>query len=142
MFNEITILISALVVLLAGMICLSWYYGILIAGFIFVCFILLLLILIQKGKSSMGIGNLGGGNQMLFGGSGGQDIFQKTTWVLGTIFMGGSLLLAFVKKPIHSDLIGRIEKSQPTVQMPVKPTETLQAEPTAEPAAEKEESNA
>jgi len=141
MFNEITILISALVVLLAGLIGLSWYYGILITGFILVCFILLLLILIQKGKSSMGIGNLGGGNQMLFGGSGGQDIFQKTTWVLGTIFMGGSLLLAFVKKP-QSDLIRRIERNQPTVQMPVKPTEAAPAEPTAEPTAEKEQSNA
>lgn len=131
MFNEITILIAALVILLVGIISLSWYYGILITGFIFVCFILLLLILIQKGKSSMGIGNLGGGNQMLFGGSGGQDIFQKTTWALGAIFMGGSLVLAMVKKPVHSDLLSRLEKNQPTVQMPVKPTEPAQAEPAA-----------
>jgi len=42
----------------------------------------------QKGKGGMGLGSMGGGAQMLFGGSGGQDIFQKTTWVLGIIFYG------------------------------------------------------
>lgn len=129
MFNEITILISALVVLLISIISLAWYYGILITAFIFICLILLLLILIQKGKSSMGIGNLGGGNQMLFGGSGGQDVFQKTTWVLGTIFMGGSLVLAMMRPHSgNSNLLRRIEQNQPMVQMPVKPTETKQTE--------------
>lgn len=53
--------------------------------------------MIQKGKSSTGLGNLGGGNQMLFGGSGGQDVFQKITWVLGGLFMAGSLVLALMK---------------------------------------------
>jgi protein translocase SecG subunit len=128
MFNEITILASAVIAFLAGIIGLSWYYGIFIAAFIITSLILLLLILIQKGKSSMGIGNLGGGNQMLFGGSGGQDIFQKITWVLGAIFMGGSLLLALVKKPSHSDLIRRLERNQTTVQMPVRPAEQMPAE--------------
>lgn len=45
----------------------------------------------------MGLGNIGGGTQMLFGGSGGQDIFQKITWFLGAIFMSGSLILAIMK---------------------------------------------
>ena len=45
----------------------------------------------------MGIGSIGGGNQMLFGGSGGQDVFQKITWVLGSIFMIGSFILALLK---------------------------------------------
>ncbi len=45
----------------------------------------------------MGLGNMGGGAQMLFGGSGGQDLFQKITWVLGTLFMAGSLFLAIMK---------------------------------------------
>ena len=69
-------------------------YGLLLTVYIFVCILLTLIILVQKGKSSMGIGGLGGGSQMLFGGSGGQDIFQKTTWVLGTIFMAGALILS------------------------------------------------
>jgi preprotein translocase subunit SecG len=58
---------------------------------------MILLILIQKGKGSMGLGALGGGAQTLFGGSGGQDLFQKITWVAGAIFMGGSLGLAILK---------------------------------------------
>lgn len=45
----------------------------------------------------MGIGNLGGGAQLLFGSSGGQDLFQKITWCLGAIFVGGSLLLSTMK---------------------------------------------
>lgn len=45
----------------------------------------------------MGLGGLGGGAQMLFGGSGGQDIFQKITWVLTAIFLFGSLALALMK---------------------------------------------
>jgi protein translocase SecG subunit len=45
----------------------------------------------------MGLGNLGGGTQLLFGGSGGQDLFQKMTWILGAIFMFGSLGLAIMK---------------------------------------------
>ncbi len=124
MFKELTILGSILVVLLTGIGALVWYYGIAIAAFVLLSVILLPLILIQKGKSSMGIGNLGGGNQMLFGGSGGQDLFQKSTWVLGAIFMGGSLLLAMKKKPIDtSDLMSRLQKQQPIVQVPQKHNE-------------------
>ena len=66
---------------------LSFVYGI-------VCFFIILLVLIQRGKGSMGIGNLGGSNQMLFGSSGGQDIFQKITWFCCVILFVGSLLLA------------------------------------------------
>lgn len=45
----------------------------------------------------MGLGNFGGSNTMLFGGSGGQNIFQKITWGLGFIFMAGSLILSIMK---------------------------------------------
>lgn len=65
--------------------------------YISVSLLLIPLILLQKGKGSMGLGAMGGGTQMLFGGSGGQDLFQKMTWVLGAIFMFGSLTLATLK---------------------------------------------
>ena len=58
---------------------------------------MILIILLQKGKSSAGMGGFGGGAQVLFGGSGGQDIFQKITWIMGALFMGGSLMLAIMK---------------------------------------------
>lgn len=72
-------------------------YGILVTLFVILCFFLILIILVQKGKGSMGLGTMGGGAQMLFGGSGGQDLFQKVTWVLGTIFLAGSLALSLLK---------------------------------------------
>ncbi len=72
-------------------------YGLLVTLYILVCIFLVLIILVQKGKGSTGLGGLGGGTQMLFGGSGGQDIFQKITWVLGAIFIFGSLMLAVMR---------------------------------------------
>lgn len=71
--------------------------GLLTTLLIFDGLFMILLILIQKGKGSMGLGALGGGAQTLFGGSGGQDLFQKMTWVAGAIFMAGSLGLAIMK---------------------------------------------
>lgn len=73
----------------------------------------------------MGIGNLGGGAQMLFGGSGGQDIFQKTTWVLGAIFMFGSLGLSIMKT--HEFSRSRyLTTSRPAVTIPADTNEPTQ----------------
>lgn len=72
-------------------------YGLLLAFFIIVCFLLVLIVLAQQGKGSMGLGNIGGATQMIFGGSGGQDLFQKITWVLGALFLIGSLWLSLMK---------------------------------------------
>ncbi len=83
-------------------------YGFLVSLFVFNCLLLILLVLIQQGKGNMGLGNMGGGAQMLFGGSGGQDLFQKITWVLGTIFMAGSLMLALMKSQQTSMYAGRM----------------------------------
>lgn len=71
--------------------------GLLTTLFIFICLLMIPLILLQKGKGSMGIGTMGGGAQMLFGGTGGQDLFQKMTWIFGAIFMGGSLIISIMK---------------------------------------------
>ncbi len=51
----------------------------------------------QRGKGNMGMGNIGGGNQAIFGSSGGQDIFQKITWVCLILLLGGSLVLAILR---------------------------------------------
>lgn len=72
-------------------------YGFLVSIYTFIGLLLILLVFIQKGKGSLGLGNIGGGTQMLFGGSGGQDLFQKVTWILGGIFMFGSLTLAIMR---------------------------------------------
>lgn len=97
-------------------------FSFLVSLFILLCLVLILLVLVQKGKSSMGIGALGGGTQMLFGGSGGQDLFQKTTWVLGAIFMLGSLGLALMKKPPKS-VLQKLAQNQ-TKQLQKQKTQT------------------
>ncbi len=67
------------------------------ALFILIGLMLVLIVLIQKTSNSLGIGNMGGRNVMIFGSSGGQDIFQKITWILGGLFMAGSLTLSILK---------------------------------------------
>lgn len=70
----------------------------------------------------MGLGNLGGGTQLLFGGSGGQDVFQKITWTLGAIFLMGSLMLALMKSRDHQTS-RYLSHTQPiTIPQPAQPT--------------------
>jgi len=95
-------------------------YGLLITLFIILCIFLVLIILVQKSKGSIGIGSMGGSSQLIFGGSGGQDFFQKATWVLGALFMAGSLVLALMKS--SSLITSRYLSKAPVVaqQMPVE----------------------
>ena len=92
-------------------------YGFLLTLYIINCLLLILIILMQKGKGSMGLGGLGGGTQMIFGGSGGQDMFQKITWVLGTIFMVGALMLSLMKSSEHKSF--SYVSTNYTSQMPI-----------------------
>ena len=64
--------------------------------FIILCIFLALFVLIQQGKGDLGFGSMAGG-QMLFGGSGGQGFFEKTTWILGALFILGALGLSILK---------------------------------------------
>jgi preprotein translocase subunit SecG len=104
-------------------------YGLLLTFFIALCFFLILMVLIQKGKGSIGIGNLGGGTQMLFGGSGGQDLFQKITWVCGALFMASSLFLALMK--VSSSNVSRYLSAPKSLSHVTETSENL---PVAEPA--------
>jgi len=94
-------------------------YSLLSIVFLLLCVFMVFIVLLQKGKSSMGLGSLGGGTQLLFGGSGGQDIFQKATWIMGTLFMGGSLVLAMMNRPTTSRLLGDIAQQQTVPAVPV-----------------------
>ena len=76
-------------------------YGFLCTLYSLACIFLVFLVLLQKSKSSLGIGSVSGSNQLLFGGSGGQDIFQKTTWILGAILLSGSLSLALLRSTTY-----------------------------------------
>jgi len=101
--------------------------GLLTFLYTFCSILLILMVLIQKGKSSLGIGSLGGGQQQLFGGAGGQDIFQKITWALGAILIFGSLGLAIYKSKQAGVYLGsaynKVQKSAPIA--PNAPTEKV-----------------
>ena len=65
--------------------------------FVILCFLLAVSIFIQQGKGDMGLGSLGGGSQTLFGGSGGQEFFERITWTMGILFMVGALGISILK---------------------------------------------
>ena len=88
-------------------------FGLMVFGFVLLCFALILIIFSQKGKGGMGLDALGGGSQTLFGGSGGQDLFQKATWVLVTFFMAGSLFLSIMKSRNSTKYINKIRQQFP-----------------------------
>lgn len=108
---------------------------------IFVIFslFLALFILIQPGKGDMGLGGMS--NQMLFGGSGGQSFFQKTTWALCAVFIFGALGLAILKsRETKSSLLEgfKIEKAAPprgNIPAPAFPTQQPAQEIPTTPAA-------
>jgi protein translocase SecG subunit len=64
--------------------------------FIILCIFLAGFILMQQGKGDFGLSNMAG-NQMLFGGSGGKEFFERTTWILGALFIFGALGLTVLK---------------------------------------------
>ena len=100
--------------------------GFLTTLFIIICVILIFIILLQKGKGGTGLfSNMGNANVKLFGGSGGQDIFQKATWVLGFLFLAGSLVLALMRNSSTMQT-SRILDEQ--VAIPIQ-TETAPTEP-------------
>jgi preprotein translocase subunit SecG len=101
-------------------------YGLLLTLYIINCLFLVLIILMQKGKSGLGLGGLGGGAQMLFGGGGGQDIFQKITWVLGSIFMAGAMMLALMRTTEHKTFryVSSKEITQQTPPLPLQSEST------------------
>ncbi|MFA5305861.1 MAG: preprotein translocase subunit SecG [Candidatus Babeliales bacterium] len=105
-------------------------YAFLMTLFIILCFFLSLFILIQQGKGDLGLGSMSG-SQMLFGGSGGQDFFEKATWIMGVIFMLGALGLAILKsKEVHSSILDGSKApisapaQAPVKQAPIQPLET------------------
>jgi preprotein translocase subunit SecG len=106
--------------------------GFLTTLFVILCFMLIFIILLQKGKGGAGLfSNMGNANVKLFGGSGGQDVFQKATWVLGFLFLAGSLVLALMRSSggmqtsrILNEQVEIPAQAEPMqTEMPVEPQE-------------------
>jgi preprotein translocase subunit SecG len=87
--------------------------------------LLAIVILIQPGKGDMGLGSIGTGTQVLFGGSGGRSFFEKVTWTMAAIFLFGALGLSFMKSNENqasrfADFTAK-SKSIPVQSQPVQP---------------------
>ena len=109
--------------------------GILTFLFVLSALFLAIFVLIQQGKGDMGMGSLGGSTQMLFGGSGGQTFFEKTTWILGAIFMFGALGLSVLKsREIRSSRLESFSGSIPQTQQ-APATAPISSESSQEPNA-------
>jgi len=69
---------------------------------VFVAVLIVFAVLLQEGKSDIGLGSAG--RQILFGGSGGQSMLEKTTWILGFVLMilALGLTIAKTKERHHS----------------------------------------
>ena len=80
--------------------------------FIILCVVLAIFVLMQQGKGDMGLGSLSNSTQTLFGGSGGQEFFERATWVMGALFIFGSLGLAILRS--HATQSSRLADYRPT----------------------------
>ena len=110
-------------------------YTFLMVIFIILCLFLALFILLQQGKGDMGLGGLGGSTQMLFGGSGGQEFFERITWFLGALFIFGSLGLAILKsKEVRESRLEGFTVKDKGSMLPQIPTDLLNNARTQTPA--------
>ena len=76
------------------------------------CFFLILVVLIQPGKSG-GLGALGGaGATQVFGGGGATNLLSKITWVTAGIFFTTSLSLAYLSSSTADSLEARAASTE------------------------------
>ena len=71
-------------------------YYLVSAIYVFVCFMLLLVILLQQGKGDMAAAFGGGSSQSAFGARAGATVLSKATAVLAALFMLGAMALAIM----------------------------------------------
>jgi preprotein translocase subunit SecG len=108
---------------------------------VFVCLVLMLVVLIQPGKSGgLGAALGGAGAQQIFGGRGAGNFLTRTTWIAATIFFLTSVTLAYVSTSTGDSLEDLAAKTAP-VHEPAPsdapgPTGTQPASVPATPPAE------
>lgn len=112
-------------------------YTFLLVLFVILSILLATIILIQPGKGDMGLGSIGSGTQILFGGSGGRSFFEKATWIMAALFIFGALGLSLVKtkNKQYSSLTGFTAKTSPVSkrsQEPVNPEPVKSSDETTE----------
>src|ERR671910_1026588 len=88
---------------------------------VFVCLMLMLVVLIQPGKSGgLGAALGGAGAQQIFGGRGAGNFLTRTTWIAASIFFITSVTLAYLSTSTGDSLEDLAKEAQQ--EEPVAPT--------------------
>lgn len=104
---------------------------------VIVCLMLMLVVLIQPGKSGgLGAALGGAGAQQIFGGRGAGNFLTRTTWIAATVFFLTSVTLAYLSTSTGDSLEDLANKATPVLPADElsKPAEPPPAE--TAPAAE------
>jgi preprotein translocase subunit SecG len=102
---------------------------------VLVCVMVMLVVLIQPGKSGgLGAALGGAGAQQIFGGRGAGNFLTRTTWIAASVFFVTSITLAYISTSTGDSLqhLGRAKgKAPPSESAPadVKPAESKAPEP-------------
>jgi preprotein translocase subunit SecG len=100
---------------------------------VFVCLMLMLVVLIQPGKSGgLGAALGGAGAQQIFGGRGAGNFLTRTTWIAASVFFVTSVTLAYLSTST-GDSLEDLAKKSAAQQEAVVPNDAPAAPP-AEPA--------
>jgi preprotein translocase subunit SecG len=80
---------------------------------VMVCFFLVLIVLIQPGKSGgLGAAFGGGGATQVFGGRGAGNFLSKTTWICAGLFFVTSMTLAYISSSTDDSLADRAKPAE------------------------------
>lgn len=80
---------------------------------IFVCFFLVLVVLIQPGKSGgLGAAFGGAGATQVFGGRGAGNFLSRTTWICAGLFFLTSMVLAYISSSTDDSLARRTQEAE------------------------------
>jgi preprotein translocase subunit SecG len=97
---------------------------------VIVCFMVMLVVLIQPGKSGgLGAALGGAGAQQIFGGRGAGNFLSRTTWIAASVFFVTSVTLAYISTSTGDSLkeVSEAARQRTTESAPAEP-------PPAEPA--------
>lgn len=113
--------------------------------YLIVCFLLIILILLQSGKEGMGV-IFGGGNSSVFGSAGAGGILAKLTTLMAIIFIITALAYTYVSssRPAAESVILDVRIEEPTKQdtQPAKDSSRQSAVPAGETSSQKSEPDA
>jgi preprotein translocase subunit SecG len=99
---------------------------------VIVCLMLMLVVLIQPGKSGgLGAALGGAGAQQIFGGRGAGNFLTRTTWIAATVFFLTSVTLAYVSTSTGDSLEDLANQPAPVPAAPADEPSKAPAEGTA-----------